>query len=80
MLPDSYTLDPLAWAQQHVGDLDLGDVRRDERAVTIVSAMAAQPRASLPQLFPRWSELKAAYTFFSQPSNTPDELHASHRA
>lgn len=79
MLHDSYTLDPLAWAQQHVGELDLGDVRRDERAVTLTSAMAAQPSASLPQLFPCWSELKAAYTFFAQPSNTPDELQATHR-
>ena len=79
MLAQSYTLDPARWAALHVGDLDLGDVRRDARAVTIASAMAAQPSASLPQLFPRWSELKAAYTFFGQPSSTPDELQATHR-
>lgn len=80
MLTQSYPLAPDAWARVHVGDLDLGDVRRDQRAVTIARAMAAQPSGSLPQLFPRWSELKAAYTFFAQPSSAPDELQATHRA
>ena len=79
MLAHRYTLDAARWAALPVSDLDLGDVRRDARAVTIAAALAAQPSASRPQLFPRGSELKAAYTFFSQPRSTPDALQATHR-
>ena len=72
-------LDPRQWAEQQFADLDLGDIRRDERVVTIAAAMAAEPGASLPQLFPRWPDLKAAYHLLAHPYSTPDELQAPHR-
>lgn len=72
-------LDATQWAEQQFADLDLGDIRREERVVTIAAAMAAQPRASLPQLFTRWSDLKATYRLLAHEASTPDELQATHR-
>src|SRR5438552_15200259 len=72
-------LDATQWAEQQFGDLDLGDIRRDQRVVTIAAAMAAYPGGSLPQLFTRWPDLKAAYHLFAHESSTPDELQATHR-
>jgi len=72
-------LAPQVWAALHFGDLDLGDLRRDARAITIATALAANPGKSIPQLFDRWSETKAAYAFFAHPAVTPDEVQATHR-
>lgn len=72
-------LDAAQWAAQQFADLDLGDIRRDQRVVTIAAAMAAYPGGSLPQLFTRWADLKAAYHLLAHESSTPDELQATHR-
>lgn len=79
MIVSGYNLDPNQWAEIHFGDLDLGDVRRNERAIKIGRAMAAKPGASLPQTFPKRSDLKASYLLFAHPEATPDELQAAHR-
>jgi hypothetical protein len=73
------SLDATQWAAQQFAELDLGDIRRDQRVVTIAAAMAAYPGGSLPQLFTRWADLKAAYQLFAHASSTPDELQATHR-
>jgi Transposase DNA-binding len=75
----NYDLDPQRWAEIHFGDLDLGDVRRNERVIKIGQAMAAKPGQSLPQTFARWYDLKAAYNLFARPEARPDELQATHR-
>lgn len=75
----STELDPRRWAEVHFADLDLGDVRRNARAITVAQAMAAKPGEPIPQLFDRWSEVKAAYTFFARPEATPDQLQTQHR-
>lgn len=75
----NYALDPSRWAAAHFGDLDLGDVRRNERVIHIAQAMAAKPGASLPQTFGRWGDLKATYALFARAEATPDELQATHR-
>jgi len=72
-------LDPQRWAEQHFADLDLGDIRRNQRVITIASAMAHQPGKSIPQLFDRWTDVKATYSLFARPEATPDELQATHR-
>jgi transposase-like protein len=72
-------LDPQKWAEIHFGELDLGDVRRNDRVIRIGQAMAAKPGVSLPQTFARWYDLKAAYHLFSHPEATPDQLQATHR-
>lgn len=45
----------------------------------IAQAMANSPGASIPQLFARPYDVKAAYTFFRHWDSTPDNLQAGHR-
>ena len=71
-------LDPQAWAEEHLGDLDLGHAKRNQRAMTIAAGFAATPGKSIPQTFGNWYAIKAAYQFFADPSVTPDELQARH--
>ena len=59
------TLQPTGqWAQEEFGVAELGDPRRNKRLVNIASKLAANPGGTLPQAFPDWAELKAAYRFF----------------
>ena len=70
---------PRVWAEQHFGDLDLGDLRRNQRAVTITAAMATNPARSIPQMFVNPYDVKAAYSFFRHPEATPEALQLAHR-
>src|SRR5258708_12319114 len=59
------TLQPAGpWAQNEFGFAELGDPRRSKRLVNIATKLAANPGGTLPQAFPDWAELKAAYRFF----------------
>jgi hypothetical protein len=44
--------------------LDFGDIRRDERFVTIINNISAQPGSSIPKQNSRWYDTKATYEFF----------------
>ena len=57
---------PAQWAQNEFGFAHLGDQRRSKRLVKIAQHLAAHPGGTLPQAFPDWAELKAAYRFFNQ--------------
>ena len=57
-------LPPRQWAQKEFGFAELGDPRRNKRLVNIATNLAANPGGTLPQAFPEWAELKAAYRFF----------------
>jgi hypothetical protein len=53
------------WAQWHFGGVDLGDRRRNSRAVKVAAAMAADPSASLPAAVGGDAhQAKAAYRLF----------------
>src|ERR1035438_8878279 len=71
-------LPPGQWAQTEFGLTDLGDQRRTKRLINIATKLAANPGGTLPQAFADWDELKAAYRFFSQPSNSYEQILASH--
>jgi hypothetical protein len=59
------TLQPAGqWAQNEFAFAELGDTRRNKRLVNIATQLAASPGGTLPQAFPTWAELKAAYRFF----------------
>jgi hypothetical protein len=58
-------LPPDQWAQSEFAFAQLGDKRRNNRLVNIAHKLAANPGGTLPQAFPLWKELKAAYRFFS---------------
>lgn len=44
--------------------LDFGDIRRDERFVTILNNISAQPGSSIPKQNKSWYDTKATYEFF----------------
>ena len=44
--------------------LDFGDIRRDERFVSIINNISAQPGSSIPKQNKRWYDTKATYEFF----------------
>jgi hypothetical protein len=52
------------WAQEQFAFADLGEPRLNKRVVNIATHLAASPGGTLPQAFPDWAELKAAYRFF----------------
>jgi len=54
------------WVQTEFGFAQLGDPRRHQRLVKIAEPLAARPGGTLPQAFPGWAELKAAYRFSGQ--------------
>ena len=56
---------PAQWAQSEFGFAQLGDQRRNKRLVNIAQRLAASPGGTMPQAFPEWADLKAAYRFFS---------------
>jgi hypothetical protein len=70
---------PPEWAIRNFATIELSDVRRVRRVVTIAEAMATQPGRSIPQLFATPYEVKAAYNLFRHAAATPDTLQASHR-
>jgi hypothetical protein len=74
----SALLCPARWAQNEFGFAQLGDKRRNRRLVKIAEHLAASPGGTLPQAFPQWAELKAAYRFFGQAGVTHQRVIASH--
>lgn len=69
---------PGQWAQNEFGFAQLGDVRRNKRLVKIAANLAAQPGGTLPQAFPDWAELKAAYRFFGPRGVSFERVQAPH--
>lgn len=67
------------WARRHFEQADMTDVRRTERVITIAQAMAMTPEASVPRLFARAYDVKAASNLFRHPEATPDALQFGHR-
>jgi Transposase DNA-binding/Transposase Tn5 dimerisation domain len=54
--------------------LDLGDIRRNERLVTIINHVCTQPGASIPQQNDSWYDTKATYEFFKNEQVSIDKL------
>lgn len=71
-------MDFLAWARSEFGDVHLGDLRRERRAVAVASALAQSAGRSLPAALPAWHDLIAAYRLFSSPHVTREALLAPH--
>src|SRR5262249_4895664 len=69
---------PAEWAQMEFGSAQLGDQRRTKRLVSVAQHLARNPGGRLPQAFPQWDQLKAAYRFFSQPHVGYEELVRAH--
>ena len=60
-------------------DLQLGDVRRDRRFRRVVDAIARDPGASLPSIFPNPSDYHAGLDLFDTPECTHAAILAAHQ-
>jgi len=66
------------WANKELGEVDLGDVRRNRRAVKLVEALAQDSGKSLAQTFSDWGELKAAYRLLASEETTFEAMISGH--
>ena len=71
-------LKPAQWAESEFASARLGDRRRSKRLVKIATQLVQSPGGTLPQAFPMWSELRAAYRFFEQPEITFEDIQRTH--
>ena len=55
----------MGWADTEFETIDLGDERRNKRAIRLVERLSAQPTASVPQACGDWADTMAAYRFFN---------------
>jgi hypothetical protein len=55
----------MGWAEGEFAGIDLGDKRRDRRAVRLVERLAERPTASIPGACGRWAETQAACRFLA---------------
>ena len=55
----------MAWVEEGLSTIDLGDLRLDQRAMKILNELALAPGKTIPQTFSSWVDIKACYNFFS---------------
>ena len=68
------------WSKLHFEGTGIKDPRRRKRLQTIARGYARNPSGSIPQLFTRISDVKAAYTFFDREDLNPEAIQAGHKA
>jgi len=68
------------WVIEEFGGLDLGDARREERLLEVVTQLAARPAASLPQACSDLAALKATYRLLDNEEISRTALLAGHVA
>jgi Transposase DNA-binding len=71
-------LTPDQWAQTEFALAELGDQRRTQRLVKMASCLAQTPTGTLPQAFPQWKDLKAAYRFLDHLEFGPTDIQQPH--
>jgi hypothetical protein len=71
---------PLDWAEEELGQADLGDRRLMRRGCELARAFFARPQAQLPQACGSRAKTKAAYRFLDHPRVTMPVLLESHYA
>ena len=56
----------MSWGEVEFRGIDLGDKRRDRRAIQLLERLAERPTASIPGACSGWAETQAAYRFLAQ--------------
>ena len=54
----------MSWPGTEFETIDLGDERRNKRAICLIEYLSAQPTARVPQAYGDWTDTMAAYWFF----------------
>jgi hypothetical protein len=69
------------WVLEEFGGIELGDKRRTERVLEVVTRLAQRPEASFPQASASdWASLKATYRLLANPAITHEALLSGHVA
>jgi transposase-like protein len=68
----------LPWALDELCYADLGDARLNRRLCRLVTDLAAQPTASVPQACGNWAATKAAYRFWDLAQVKPADIRRAH--
>lgn len=79
MTTSTSLLAPAQWAQTEFALAELGDQRRTQRLVTMATRLAQTPTGALPQAFPDWKDLKAAYRWLDHLQFGLPEIQQPHR-
>ncbi|MEG5037310.1 IS4 family transposase [Microcoleus sp. AT3-D2] len=66
------------WVRQELEKTDLGDPRRTNRFMKIVSNLSNKPESSVPEASGTWAETKATYDFWDSPYIKPAQLRKGH--
>ena len=66
------------WICEQFANIDVNDVRLQDRAVEIAQCCAEHPEKSLPGRFEDWAGLKATYRFFNNPKVSHQTLQQPH--
>ncbi len=70
--------DTRQWAIEQFGSVELGDLRRTERAIEMADRMARRPSDTLPKQMNDWHIQKASYRLLDNEAVTLEALSASH--
>ena len=68
----------MSWAATEFEGIDLGDPRRNRRAIRLVESLSAKPTASIPQACGDWADTMAAYRFFGNDEVEWNDILAPH--
>ncbi len=66
------------WVKQELEKTQLGDARRTNRFMKIVSNLSNKPTSSVPEASGTWAETKATYDFWDSPYIKPAQLRKGH--
>jgi len=66
------------WAEEELGEVDLGDQRLNKRLVSIAQAFYARPQANIPQACQTRAEVKATYRFLDHPETRMETILQPH--
>ncbi|WP_442921735.1 IS4/Tn5 family transposase DNA-binding protein [Microcoleus sp. Aus8_D2] len=67
------------WVKQELEQTQLGDVRRTNRFMKIVSNLSNKPESSVPKASGTWAETQATYDFWDSPYIKPAQLREGPR-
>lgn len=67
------------WVAQELARANLGDTRRVDRAIKLVSQLAERPESSIPAACGSKANSKAAYRFLNNPAVEAPALRAAHQ-
>ncbi|MCP6761992.1 MAG: hypothetical protein NHB32_25320 [Fischerella sp. CENA71] len=68
----------MSWAAEELKGADLGDKRRNQRLITIVEDLSAQPNESVTQASRDAAAVQGVYEFWANPRIKAEAIISSH--